>query len=404
VIAALRRLRPLLIGTGARLAAAGIGLVGTAVAARSLGPEAWGVWVLLFAGFGWAQHLSEWGLRNVALVTGGRTGSVTRILVLDILRARLLACGMASGGFVLAAHLLWPAAGWAPLWLTFALFAIALNLDWVALAVGDPVPAALGLVARPAIFLLALLCLPAPLDATDLALATCAGWAATAMVGMSNRPVLTTRRRGSERLGIARAIVQGTPFFLLTAANQLAQSLDLLVVAWVLGTAQAGAFALVATVAQAATLGAQAGAQWWLARAARAHDGELRRALLEAGLLGALVAAGLLAAGPPVVVHLFGPTWQAAADLLPAAALYVVAAHLTAVLGAWMSARQGASTVAGVQLGTQALVWPIQLLAAVHLGLPAVLLLRGMAELARAAMLAMLWRRRTDLRRLPAAA
>ncbi len=262
------RLLPLLIGGGARAVAAGVGLLGTTLGASALGPEGWGVWVILFAGFGWSTHLSEWGLRNVALVEGGRSGHVCRGLVLDLLRARALPCALAAT-LLLAGVALWrPPLLLPALWLAAALAAIALGLDWAALVRGSPGPAGLSLVMRPALFLLALLLLPVPLDIGDLAFATFAGWAGAALAGAGEWRRLAWPAPARAQRPPARLLAAGTPFLLVTAANQLAISADLLAVAWVLGAKAAGTFGLVVTVAQAATLGAQASAQWWLALSA----------------------------------------------------------------------------------------------------------------------------------------
>jgi O-antigen/teichoic acid export membrane protein len=378
------RLLPLLIGGGARAVAAGIGLLGTTLGASALGPEGWGVWVVLFAGFGWSTHLSEWGLRNVALVEGGRSGHVCRGLVLDLLRARALPCALAAI-LLLAGVALWrPPLLLPALWLVAALAAIALGLDWAALIRGSPGPAGLSLVMRPALFLLALLLLPAPLGIGDLAFATFAGWAGAALAGAGEWRRLAGPAPARAQRPPARLLAAGTPFLLLTAANQLAISADLLAVAWMLGAGAAGTFGLVVTVAQAATLGAQASAQWWLARAA---EPGLIRPLAEAGLLGALAAAGLAALGPWLLLHLFGTAWQAAAALLPLAGPYVLLVHVSAVLASVACTRGRAGRVVAVQLATQAAAWPLQLWLAGHGGLEAVLLLRGAVELARVVLL-----------------
>ncbi|WP_027134529.1 hypothetical protein [Geminicoccus roseus] len=382
------RLLPLLVGTGARLAAACIGLLGTMVAARALGPEGWGAWVVLFALFGWSQHVAEWGLRGVALQEGGRRGHACPGLVRDLLRARLLPLGLAIAGLV-AATLLWrPELLVATVWLALALAAIAVNLDWAALVRGSPLPAGATQVLRPVLFLLAVLLLPGPLGAGGLAFATFAGWAGSAALAALELKRMPPAPFGRRPLGAGRLLSAGTPYFLVSAANQLALSADLLLVALVLGTKAAGTFGLVVTIAQTATLAAQASAQWWLAQGGLARAGSpgparLRLVLVETGTLGLLAAAGLAVLGPPLVRHLFGPAWQAAALLLPMASLYVVLVHVSAVLAALACAQGAARQVAGLQLGSQVLSWPALLLLAGWWGLEAAVLLRGGVELAR---------------------
>lgn len=385
--ASLVRLLPLLVGSGARLLAACLGLLGTTLAARALGPQGWGIWVLMFAVFGWAQHVAEWGLRNVALVEGGRVGSVSRQLVVDLLRARLVPCAVVTIGLTTCFALWWPDSGYASWWLCGSLAAIALNLDWAGLVCGNPMPAAASLIIRPSLFLLVILVLPAPLELGGLALATFVLWAGVAVLGAVTTPRLAPVTAAMKRLSIQHLLGRGIPFFLVTLANQLAQSADLMAVAWVLGVEKAGTFGLVATIAQTATLGAQASAQWWLARAGQLPNAQLRRALLETGLMGAAMAGLMITVGPSMLKLLFGPTWSEAAALMPAAGLFVALAHISAVLAAWASARGGAAKVATIQLATQALVWPVQLLTAATFGVPGVLLLRGIVEILRAILL-----------------
>ncbi|HEX2529578.1 MAG TPA: hypothetical protein VHL31_25200 [Geminicoccus sp.] len=393
----LSRLRPLLIGSFARLAAALIGLAGTTVAARTLGPAAWGDWVVLFALFGWSQHLAEWGLRNVALVEGGRLGAASPGLILDLWRARLPVLALAAAMLTTTIWLVRPGDVASSVWFAAALVVIALNLDWTSLVRGDPVPAAAALVMRPAGFLLVVLLLPSPLSVAELAAATAAGWTAAALAGLSGRPWRRTPATTRRRLRVARLLRAGVPFFLVTAANQLAPTADLLAAVWMLGPAAAGTLGLIATVAQAATFGAQASAQWWLARSPRLPPGAIRRAVIEAGALGLVAGGGLALLGPPLLLLVAGPDWAAAAALLPLAGLFVAVTHVTAVLAAWTSAAGGAGTVALIQLGSQALLWPLLLPAAFAWGLPAVLLLRGIAEIVRAALLAAAWQRRSLL-------
>ncbi|WP_222183640.1 hypothetical protein [Geminicoccus harenae] len=378
----------ILVGGGARLAAAGIGLAGTTLAARALGPAEWGIWLLLFAGFGWCQHLAEWGLRSAALVEGGRLGQACQGLVRDVLRARVVPLVL-SGVLLIGGAVVWrPDLAGAALCLTAALAIIALNLDWVALVRGSALPASLGLMVRPALFLAAIALLPAPLAIGDLALATLIGWAGAALAGAAEWRRAATPVPKRVRLPTRELLEAGTPFFLVTAANQVALSADLIAVAWMLGTEAAGAFGLAMTIAQTATLGAQAAAQWWLARGAAMAPARARRILLDALLLGGTVAAALAILGPGLLLRLFGAQWSAAADLLPPAALYVAVVHVTAVRAALVAAGGGAKRVALVQIVSQAVGWPLQLWAAARLGLESVVLLRGLVELLRLVLLA----------------
>ncbi|WP_159715728.1 polysaccharide biosynthesis protein [Geminicoccus flavidas] len=380
-------LSAILVGGGARLAAAGMGLAGTTLAARALGPAEWGIWLVLFAGFGWCQHLAEWGLRSVALVEGGRLSQACPGLVRDVLCARLVPLVL-SGVLLVGGTVAWrPELAGAALCLAAALAMIALNLDWVGLVRGSALPASLGLMARPALFLAAIAVLPAPLAVGDLALATLIGWAGAALAGAAEWRRAPAPVPGRMRLRTRRLLKAGTPFFLVTAANQVALSADLIAVAWMLGTEAAGAFGLAMTIAQTATLGAQAAAQWWLARGAAMAPARARRVLLDALLLGGTVAAALAILGPSLLLRLFGAQWLAAADLLPPATLYVALVHVTAVRAALVAAGGGAGRVALAQLVSQAVSWPLQLLAAARLGLESVVLLRGLVELLRLVLL-----------------
>ena len=156
------RLVPVLVGGGARLIAAAIGLAGTTLAARALGSEGWGAWALLFAAFGWAQHLAEFGLRTVGMLEAGRVGQLRSGLLRDLLRTRSIAWLVTSSGLVGLTIWWLPGQAMAAAWLALALAMIALNLDWAALVRGRPVAAAMASVMRPSAFLVAVLLLPRP--------------------------------------------------------------------------------------------------------------------------------------------------------------------------------------------------------------------------------------------------
>ena len=386
----LHGLLPLLVGSGARLCAACVGLFATTLAARSLGPAAWGGWVILFAAFGWSQHLAEWGLRSEGLVRGGRMGSVGIGLVRDLALARMPVLVLAICCLVAGTCLWRPDLVMASAWLGATLVAIAMNLDWVALVRGRPWLPGATLILRPTVSVAVLLALPQPLTAATLAFATFSGFAAAAVLGAMSMIGIRASPRHYNRVSSIILLRSGTSFFLVTAANQLAASADLIAVAWMLGASSAGTFGLIITIAQASTMGAQASSQWWLARAARADLAHMRRIIGETALLGALVGVTLAMLGPTLISRLFGPEWREAARLLPLLGSFVALAHVTAVLGALRCVQGRAPAVAAIQIATQLAAWPMQLVAAASFGLTGVILLRSITEIFRLIMLASL--------------
>ena len=384
------RLVPVLVGGGARLIAAAIGLAGTTLAARALGSEGWGAWALLFAAFGWAQHLAEFGLRTVGMLEAGRVGQLRAGLLRDLLRTRAIAWLVTSSGLVGLTIWWLPGQAMAAAWLALALAMIALNLDWAALVRGRPVAAATASIMRPSAFLVAVLLLPRPLEVMDLAIATCLAWAATAAVTLPEWRAAWTAPAPStcSTLQLLRA---GLPYGLVTLASQLVASVDLVLVGWTLGTGAAGIFGLVLTLAQTATLGAQAAAQWWLARAAQLDARTVRRALADTILLG-LVAGGAVAMlGPMLVDRLFGPDWTEAARLLPLAGLWVALAHPSALLGTLLMTRGKATHLVTIQMASLLVSLPIQFSVAQSYGLPGAMLVRITIEVARCACMVSVW-------------
>lgn len=386
----LGRLVPVVIGGGARLVAAAIGLVGTTLAARGLGSEGWGTWALLFAAFGWAQHLAEFGLRTVGMLEAGRVGELRLGLLRDLLRTRAIAWLVTATGFVVLAGSWLPGQVAAAAWLALALAMIALNLDWAALVRGRPVAAALATVTRPLAFLVVLLLLPRPLEVLDLARATCLAWAATAMVTLPEWRA-AFRASSPPARSTLRLLRAGLPFGLVTLTSQLVASIDLVLVGWILGAAAAGMFGIVLTLAQTATLGAQAAAQWWLARTAQLDARAVRRALADTIMLGIAVGGAMALLGPFLVRQLFGADWAEAARLVPLAGLWVALAHPSTLLGTLLLTRGKASHLVAIQMASLVVTLPLQLLIAQSHGLAGAILVKIAVETSRCAYMASAW-------------
>lgn len=383
-----RRGAVLVLG-GGRLLAAGAGAAALIVLGQRVDPAALGTWAMALAVQAYASHLGELGLRSVVTAISAGTRGGPRALVAPYLRLRLAVTAAVLvtilGGATLSAPERWPL-----LALTLAsLVPIALQLDWVALVEGRHVRATIPLVLRPVVFAGAVALWPSPLTPLGIAAAFLLSWiaAATAAALLLGRPAPPA---GSAPIPPSAALLrQGRGYVAVTALNQVQLNADLLLVGLLLGVADAGVYFMAAAVVTTATVFANGAGQLTLATARTTGHALPSRALLEAGGLGVCLALGVALLGPPIVPMLFGPSFAAAAELLPWLGPYLALAHLTAVLQPRLGAIGHQGDVVRAGLGGIA-VLAVGLLAAALWSSPAgFALARGCAEASR---VLLLWR------------
>ena len=347
---AAERRRAVLVLGGGRLLAAGAGAGALVILAQRVDPATLGIWAMALAVHAYVLHLGEFGLRSVVTAVGASTRGGPRALVLPYLRVRL-AVTAAVLATLLGGTALFVPDRWPLLALTLAsLVPIALQLDWVALVEGRHVRATIPLVLRPASFAMAIACWPAPLTPLAIATAFLVSWTAAAGAAAL---LLGRARPASGTAPVpppAALLRQGRGFLAVTALNQAQLNADLLLVGLVLGAAEAGVYFVASAVVTTAGVFANGAGQLTLATARAAGHAPLTRVLLEAGLLGAGLAAGVALLAPPLLPLLFGPDFVPAARLLPWLAPCLALTHLTAVLQPRLGAtgRQGAVIAAGL--------------------------------------------------------
>lgn len=332
---------------GARALAAGLGLLAMLQLAPATGPAVLGAWSMLLAVQGWALHLSECGLRSVVTAEGAATAGGPRRLLPVYLGTRLLLASAVVAILLLGAGWLAPAHRPALGLVLASLFAIALQLDWLALVEDRPLVAGALLLVRPAAWCLLIAAAGAPLDLDRLAALHALAWA---LAALASWPLLrggpAPQAGGEPPLGPLRMLRLGLPLALATLANQGLLAADLLLVGLVLGTERAGAYYLAASLVVAGLVLANAANQIATARIGAlrrdppALRGELARQLRSATGLGLAVALVAAVAGPPLVPRLFGPAFAESATLLLALLPWLVLQHPSAVLqGALAGAR-----------------------------------------------------------------
>lgn len=383
-------LRLLTMG-GGRAVAAGLGFLATILIARTLEPSSLGLWSIALAAQGLALHLGEAGLRSIATAELARDPKAGRPLLRRYLRLRLkISTSVILAGW-LAAFALVPG-GWPLAALVLAsLWPIALQLDWLPLALGRNRAACLLLLVRP-LALLGLLLLVPPEDAPGLAvlfllawwLAAIASWPALRLL-----PPGSARTAPSER-GLLRLAL---PVALVTAASQLVLSLDLLLVGWRFGAEAAAFYYLASAVLVAGLVVANGLGQSALARmAVPASDASGFRKALKADLeLVAIVALsiGLAVAGfVPVLLPLaFGSDYAPATGLLFWLLPWFLLQHGSIVLLSAMTAARLGKRLLLANLAMLAVLVPALALAWLMADIHAFAVARGAAELVRLAAL-----------------
>ncbi len=381
---------------GARALAAGLGLLATLQLAPAAGPELLGQWSMLLAVQGWGLHLSECGLRSVVTAEGAASIGGPRRLLPAYLGTRLLLASLVTGLLLLAVAVLAPERLGAAALVLSSLFAIALQLDWLALVDDRPVLAGTLLLVRPTAWCLLLALAGTALDLDRLAALFALAWA---LAALATWPLLRGTPRATlagvgEPLSASRMLRLGIPLALVTLTNQGLLAADLLLVGLVLGAERAGAYYLASSLVVAGLVLANAANQIATARIGalrvdrKAARAELRRQLRTATLIGtALAAAGALL-GPPLVALLFGPAFAETGPLLLALLPWLALQHPSAVL---QGALAGARGQRALLLGNLAMTLALATGLALALGFGSAIgcaLARTLAETVRTVMLA----------------
>lgn len=378
---------------GSRAVAAGLGFLATLLIARALPPETLGLWSMAIAVQGIALHFGEAGLRSVATSETARTPALARVYLRRTVSLRL-AISTAVIGLVSAGAWLWPAGDWRlTALLAASLWPIALQLDWLPLALGRNRLAAGFLLVRPLAFVLLLLVIPLADEPLQLAWLFLAAWWVAAVVTWPCLGLLA--RPAGAGLGARTLLRNALPIAFGTVASQLLLGLDILLVGARFGPAEAAFYFLASAVLVAGLVVANGLGQTALARlAARAGDLAAFRTALAAdlglvtgvALVGAVTAASL---APLLVPLAFGPAYVPAVTVLFWLLPWFVCAQATIILQAALAAaRQGDRLllanlwlVLGFGVGLAA-AWQLEALWAFAVA-------RGLAELVR---LGALWR------------
>lgn len=389
------QLPELLLLAGARMLAAGAGLLSATLLARALGPADYGAWAMLVALQGQALLLADMGLRAVITADCGHdAGGVRRSLRRYLLARGLLAVTVAAAMLPVAAILV-PGQAIAAGLLLSTLGASALLMDWIALARGHVLEACLPAAARPLLFAAGVAVLSAARPPVSLmAAATCLA-AAWWLASLSSMPALRHLPPAAERSPLALAVLarRALPLGIAGIAAQALLSVDILLVGLLLGRTAAGTYQLATAVLVAGLVFANAAGQLTLARAGVLRDGTpamLRPVLRGLGTITALGAglasmAALLA--PWAVPRVFGDPWAPAVAVLFWLLPWYVLQHAGSWLGGLLTALARERAVLGANLVALS-SFVLALAAALWLGdLRLVALARGVAELARCASL-----------------
>ncbi|GBD43041.1 hypothetical protein HRbin40_00504 [bacterium HR40] len=381
--------RDLLLLASARAVATGAGFLVALLLARALGPRDYGTWAMLVALQGQALLLADCGLRSVATADCGLDAARLRATLWRYLGLRLALASVVTGLGLPVAWALTSATGPA-LWLFSCLFASALFCDWIALARGRSLEAALPLALRPLSFAsgLALLLLVSPALSLDAVAFCCAiSWWLAALASLpAVRHLPPPRGHPTATPSLLR---RALPLGASSVLAQLLLGLDVLLLGWWLDAAQAGIYQLAAGVLTAALVFANAAGQLVLARAGRLR-GESPTALTGPTfrLFGLLATGGGLAVGigllaPLLLPLVFGEPFAASVAVLHALLPWFVLQHAGSFLVGLASglARERAVLAAHLwALAVFALALPVALWSG---DLAWVALCRGLAELVR---------------------
>lgn len=371
---------------GSRALAAGLGFLSTILIARALEPASLGLWSMALAVQGLALHLGEAGLRSVATAEVARTPDLAGTYLRRTLCLRLAISTVVIG---LGSGLAW----WLALgdWRLTALvlsslWPIALQLDWLPLAMGRNCLAAALLLARPLMFLGLLVLVPSLSPMTLGCVFLGAWWLAAAVTWPSVMPTSPAPKAG---LAIPALLRLALPVAAVTAASQLLLSLDLLLVGASLGAAEAAQYYLASAVLVAGLVVVNGLGQSALARmGARAADPGVFRAALAADLklaLGvALILALAIAAVAPFLLPLaFGSAYAPAASVALWLLPWFVAQHAATTLTAAMTAARLGRRLLLANAWMIAALAPGLLAAWLAQSLVAFALARGLAEIVR---------------------
>ena len=378
---------------GSRAVAACLGFFATLLIARALPPETLGLWSMAIAVQGIALHLGEAGLRSVATAETARTPAFARSCLTRTVGLRLLISTAVIGLAGLAAAL-WSPGDWrlTALLLT-SLWPIALQLDWLPLALGRNRLAAALLLVRTLAFLLLLLAVPFEGDVLRLAWLFLAAWWIAAAATWPCLGLLPRPAHGG--LGAGRLLRNALPIAAGTVASQLLLGLDVLLVGARLGPVEAAFYFLASAVLVAGLVLANGLGQTALARmGARAGDHGAFRAALAADLrlvvgVASITATIAVSVAPFLLPLAFGSAYAPAVAVLVWLVPWFVLAQATVILQAALAAAREGDRLLMANLWMAAsfalgltVAWQIETLWAFALA-------RGSAELVR---LVALWR------------
>ncbi len=389
-----RELARLAVLGGSRAAAAALGFLAMLQLAPAAGPAVLGQWGVLLAVQGWALHLAECGLRSVVTAEAARAAGGPCRLLATYLGLRLLLASAVTAVSLLGAALFAPAP-LRPLALVLtSLFAIALQLDWLALVTDRPVVAGALLLVRPAAWCLLLALAEGPLDLDRLAALFALAWALAALASWPLVRTLPARAEGEPPPPAGRLLRRGLPLALVTLSSQAMLSVDLVLVGRVFGAERAGGYYLAVSLVVAGLVVANAANQIAIARIGAIRDepaaarAELRRQLALATAVGTGLAAAGAVLAPPLVPWLFGPAFEPAVALFLALLPWLVLQHPSAVLQGALTGARGERALLHANL-TMAAALALALGAALAAGsVPGCALARAAAEAVRLVMLA----------------
>ena len=305
---------------GSRALAALFGFAIVTLAANALGPEELGLWSMMLAVHGYALHTSEMGLRSVATAEAGYTGGCSFHLLSRYLTIRLLGCTAVTAVLLGATAMMAPQHLLPAALLASTLYAIALQLDWIALAGDRAVEAGALLLLRPSALLALLLLVSDVRGAEDMAALFAMAWwlaAAISWVTLRKKPA-----RASSPIARGTLVRLGLPLMAVTLLSHAQASLDILVVGAVFGKSEAGLYYLAAAIVGAGLVIANAMGQLAMARMAHLRDRpgvfrtQLLRELRLIGLLALLGACALATASSVIIRPVFGESFAPAAGLV----------------------------------------------------------------------------------------
>ena len=312
--------RPVTALGGGRALAALVGFLAVGICADALGPSELGRWSVLLAIHAHALHLTELGLRSVVTAEAGYAGGGYAALLGRYLGLRLVACAFAGVVGLSVTAMAAPEMLGAAALVASTLFAIALQLDWLALAGGRPFEAGALLIVRPAVMLALLLAVPGISTASDLAaIFATAWWLAAAASWITLR---RDRELPVSPMPTATLLRLGLPLLLVTLMSQAQLGLDILIIGTLFGSTDAGHYFLAAAIVGAGLVAANAIGQLATARMAslRDREGEFRVALLgelrATGLLALLAACALATLAPLAIPWVFGERYEPTVTLV----------------------------------------------------------------------------------------